>query len=56
MPAVENSLGPCRKPKSTIYGWTQHRGVSSMHSFLYVFADTGILFIEAKAMPNSINI
>ena len=22
MPAVENSLGPCRKPKSTIYGWT----------------------------------
>jgi hypothetical protein len=22
MPAVENSLGPCRKPKSTISGWT----------------------------------
>jgi hypothetical protein len=23
MPAVENSLGPCRKPKSTISGWTR---------------------------------
>jgi len=22
MPAVENSLGPCRKPKFTISGWT----------------------------------
>jgi hypothetical protein len=21
MPAVENSFGPCRKPKSTIYKW-----------------------------------
>jgi len=26
MPAVENSLGPCRKQKSTIYGWTLTNG------------------------------
>jgi len=26
MPAVENSLGPYRKPKSTISGWTLVNG------------------------------
>jgi hypothetical protein len=33
MPAVENPLGPCRKPKSTIYGWTR---VSSLRSSRYI--------------------
>jgi hypothetical protein len=43
MPAVENSLGPCREPKSTISGWTLARLYPEM-VFLLAQLDPYLIF------------